>query len=234
MRHSYMKTPADLPSAVAHAFAAMPAATTPPASAGEGPARLSIRLNVSPEQAESLHRLRELFAAACNAVAPVAQQQRCWNRVALHHLVYRALREHFPQLGSQMACNAVYSVARTYRALLTSPQSPWSLERNPEAPLPNLRFLPGAPVYFDRHTLSLKGTSLSMFSLDGRLRFELGLSAQDAQLFARSQLREIVLFHTPAGYQLTFFFDAKDALPLADGDESLPEYVVVTSPAADS
>ena len=86
------------------------------------------------------------------------------------------MRERFPALGSQMICNAVYSVSRTARLVLQHPNSPWNVNKHSDAPLPLLRFAPSAPVYFDRHTLSLKGNVLSMFTLDGRMRFDAALS----------------------------------------------------------
>ena len=52
------------------------------------------------------------------------------------------------------------------------------------------------PVYFDRHTLSLKAGQLSMFTLDGRMRFQLALAAQDEERFHAQKLREIVLSRT--------------------------------------
>ena len=137
---------------------------------------VSIPLNGTPEQFARLRALQAAFADVCNAIAPIVQATRCWNRVALHHLVYRTMRERFPALGSQMVCNAVYSVSRTARLVLQHPGSPWNVaKRGPEAPLPLLRFAPSAPVYFDRHTLSIKGGALSMFTLDGRMRFDLRL-----------------------------------------------------------
>lgn len=189
---------------------------------------LQVRLNTSTEQTAQLRRLQAEFTAACNLVAPIAQANRCWNRVALHHLAYRELRARFPQLGSQMACNAVYSVARTYRVLLQHPQSPWQLDRHPGQPLPRLQFQVGAPVYFDRHTLSLKGSLISMFSLDGRLRFELNLKPEEAARFANEKLREIVLIGGPQGFLLQFWFEEKALLPAAENDGDLPEYLIVT------
>ena len=190
---------------------------------------VQVVLNVPPEHVERLRRLQAEFAAACNAVAPVAQANRCWNRVALHHLVYRELREKFPALGSQMACNAVYSVARMYRALLSNPQSPWNLDSRPSQPLPLVRFLDDAPVYFDRHTLSLKGCMLSMFTLDGRLRFEIALAPDAVERFATNALREIVLLRVNEKYMLQFFFGEKLALPGAGEESAVPGYVAVQS-----
>ena len=47
---------------------------------------LCIPLNGSPEQLASLRALQQAFAQVCNALAPLVQQSRCWNRVTLHHL----------------------------------------------------------------------------------------------------------------------------------------------------
>ena len=197
---------------------------------------LRILLNTSDEQAARLRALQEAFAEVCNALAPLVQQTRCWNRVALHHLAYRGLRERFPALGSQMVCNAIYSVSRTCRLVLQHPQSPFNVTKHPAAPLPLLKFLPAAPVYFDRHTLSLKDGQLSMYTLDGRMRFQLDLQAADQRRFAEQKLREIVLAATPRGYQLSFSFaepaeggEGEEA-PASRESAEFPEYLVV-SPA---
>jgi hypothetical protein len=192
-----------------------------------------IPLNCTPEQFDQLRALQEAFAEVCNAIAPVVQQTRCWNRVALHHLVYRTMRERFPALGSQMICNAVYSVSRLSRFLFQHPDSPWSVDKRFEAPLPLMRFAPTAPVYFDRHTLSLKGSTLSMFTLDGRIRFDLRLPPTDVARFHRDKLVEIVLRQTAQVYELQFQFGRRDSgetqrqEPCADG---LPEYLLVIPP----
>jgi hypothetical protein len=166
---------------------------------------LRISLNASPEQALRLQALQTGFAQVCNALAPLVQQTRVWNRVALHHLAYRQLREQFPEMGSQMVCNAIYSVSRTCRMVFQHPDSPFSLQRLGSKPLPLLRFADSCPVYFDRHTLSLKAGQLSMFTLDGRMRFQLTLRAEDEQAFHACKLREIVLARRPDGiYELSF------------------------------
>lgn len=166
---------------------------------------IRIPLNVSPEQAQRLQELQRGFAQVCNALAPLVQQTRVWNRVALHHLTYRQLRVQFPEMGSQMVCNAIYSVSRTARLVFQHPQSPFNLARLGSKPLPVLRFADSCPVYFDRHTLSLKAGQLSMFTLDGRMRFQLALAAQDEERFHAQKLREIVLSRRRDGiYELAF------------------------------
>jgi hypothetical protein len=202
---------------------------------------LRIPLQADPEQAQRLQALQVGFARVCNALAPLVQQTKVWNRVALHHLSYRQLREQFPEMGSQMVCNAIYSVSRTARLVFQHPQSPFNLARLGDKPLPLLRFADSCPVYFDRHTLSQKAGQLSMFTLDGRMRFQLALAAQDEERFHTQKLREIVLSRRSDGvFELAFMLvsaqesgnvqaqagaDAADAADGAEGE--IPEYIVV-------
>ena len=74
---------------------------------------LRIPLHASPEQSARLQALQATFAEACNALSPLVQKSRVWNRVALHHLAYKELRQKYPDMGSQMICNVIYSVSRT-------------------------------------------------------------------------------------------------------------------------
>ena len=193
---------------------------------------LSVPLNASAEQAARLQALQAAFAEVCNALAPVVQQTRSWNRVTLHHLAYHGLRGRFPQMGSQMVCNAIYSVSRAYRLVLQHPASPWNLAKHPEKAIPLVNFLADSPVYFDRHTLSLKSGQLSMYTLDGRMRFQLELKAEDLARFQQEKLREIVLAKTAQGYQLSFWFspvgEQEDGGSVAQASSGeLPEYLVV-------
>lgn len=202
-------------------------------------ALLRIPLETTPAQAQRLQQLQQGFAQLCNALAPLVQQTRVWNRVALHHLAYRQLREAFPQMGSQMVCNAIYSVSRTCRLVFQSPSSPLHLDKLGDRPLPLLRFGANSPVYFDRHTLSIKAGQLSMFTLDGRMRFELALAPEVQQRFTQQKLREVVLQQEQVSasgipsFALVFLLvdhqqeqDGASALPLPQPGE-LPEYVMV-------
>lgn len=160
--------------------------------------RLVIPLNVSSAKLAQLQQLQYVFAEACNTLAPMAREHACFNRVALHHLSYRALREQYPELGSQMVCNVIYSVSRVCRILFQNPKSPFNLSKSQRKNLPYLRFAPTAPVYVDRHTLNIKEGIASMFTLDGRIRF-----------------------------QLSFLFSAMTEQNMDTIQTVLPEYVVV-------
>lgn len=194
---------------------------------------LRIELNATPDQVERLHALQVEFAKVCNAIAPVVQKTRVWNRVALHHLTYRQLREQFPEMGSQMVCNAIYSVSRICRLVFQAQASPFNLSRLVDKPLPLLRFAESLPVYFDRHTLSVKAGQLSMYTLDGRMRFQLALRPEDEASFHAKKLREVVLSRRNDGvYALSFLLgtesdstEAKTDAVAIDGE--IPEYIMV-------
>jgi hypothetical protein len=197
-------------------------------------------------QTERLLALQTMFAAACNHLSPLVQETRCWNRVALHHMAYRQLRERFPALGSQMACNVIYSVSRTCRALFQDRGSPYALHKLGQAALPRVLFLPQSPVYFDRHTLSLKDGRVSMFTLDGRMRFQLRLDEREEAWFRSSRLREVVLSREGPRMSLAFTFDeanaAVDASATATATDpdldappvtaDLPDYVMIVDAAS--
>ena len=192
---------------------------------------LRLPLKASPLHRQRLLALQHAFAQVCNSLAPMVQQTRCWNRVALHHMAYRSLRAQYPEMGSQMVCNAIYSVSRASRHVYQHPASVFNVARLGPRPLPTLRFRPDAPVYFDRHTLSIKSGQVSMYTLDGRIRFELALSEEDEQRFRTDKLRELVLKSEADEFILIFSFadaSAEDTAPspvLGDGDT--PEYVIV-------
>jgi IS605 OrfB family transposase len=117
-----------------------------------------IKLEPTPEQAQALLELQAEFAKAGNLIVPFALDNRCWNRVALHHMAYYPVRE-ATNLGSQMVCNAIKAVADSYKVL--------KLKKLDEVPAIN--FKPTGSVHFDARTYSLKSDTLSLYTLMGRM-----------------------------------------------------------------
>ena len=194
--------------------------------------QVRVPLNTSPEQHARLCALRVVFAQVCNELAPHVQQSRVWNRVALHHLHYRSLREKFPALGSQMVCNAIYAVSKMARLIYQHPQSPYTPARRPGAALPLLRFADSCPVYFDRHTLSVKPGQLSLFTMDGRMRFDLALDADKLAVFEQSKLREIVLNErVDKVFELSFFLDSVEAADPGEDEVPITQPVSAAMPS---
>lgn len=195
---------------------------------------IRIPLTTTAEQTDRLLELQETFAQVCNAITPMSQKTRCWNRVALHHMVYKSLRDQFPAVGSQMICNAIYSVSRASRLVFQHPQSPFCLAKLGDKDLPLLQFGTDCPVYFDRHTLSLKQGQLSLYTLEGRIHFQAVLNAEIEASFHAKKLREISLARNLVNvFELTFVFSddtdepdaSEEAMPPETG--CVPEYLMV-------
>ena len=116
----------------------------------------SIRLALSAAQARALAALRTAYADACNRLVPMVREHRLYNRVGLHQRTYTMLREATP-LGSQMCCNAIFSVCKAYKA-----QKELGRIRK-DAPIPDIRFN-RASVHFDKRTYTLKGKTVSLYT----------------------------------------------------------------------
>jgi hypothetical protein len=194
---------------------------------------ITIALNPSSEQLQRLKDLQDTFVSACNALAPLVQQTRVWNRVALHHMAYKNLRAQFPALGSQMVCNVIYSVSRASRIVYQAPDSPFHIARLGARAMPLMRFTALCPVYFDRHTLSIKGGLASMYTLDGRIKFQVTLSPEQEASFNTCKLREVALTRHGDTFRLKFLFSDKTvsdpALALEAAGE-LSDFPYQTSP----
>jgi hypothetical protein len=93
--------------------------------------------------------------------------------------------------------------------------------------------------------LSIKGAKLSLFTLDGRMHFELTLPEVQLALFKVAKLREIALTLRIDGlYELTFWLESQQALTeqqaqavldtqLATQEEALPAAILLNSPIPD-
>jgi hypothetical protein len=102
--------------------------------------------------------------------------------------------------------------------------------------LPVLQFLASAPVYFDRHTLSISKGVMSMFTMDGRMRFDLNLGDEEQMRFKERKLQEIVLRAIGEKFTLSFSFSPSqesNEADASDGESLWPEYVVIRQDEAD-
>ncbi len=169
---------------------------------------LRVPLDPVPAQELRLQALQQAFAEVCNAIAPLVVQTGVWNRVALHHMAYKPMRARFPQLGSQLICNAIYAVSRTCRWVFQRPGSTYHVSAWRGRALPQLHFSPRCPVYLDRNTFSLKQGQASLYTLDGRMRFELALGDRREALFHSAKLVEIVLLRVRDRYEMRFHLQA--------------------------
>ena len=174
---------------------------------------ISLRIILSPEQDALLTRLQEGLAQACRAASRVAAEQRCCNRVQLHHLCYYSLREQFPELGSQMVCNALRKVAGAYKTLLANRP-----KLKQEASWPLLAFKPSGSVHFDKRTSSIKGDALSLFTTEGRIHVVCKPGEFQRNYLAQGAPKEAELVRKAGGWFFNLVLDLPDTPALA-GDK---------------
>ncbi|HSX12039.1 MAG TPA: hypothetical protein VLF61_00935, partial [Rhabdochlamydiaceae bacterium] len=143
---------------------------------------ISIRLETTKEQAQKLLDLREVFLSTCNALVPFVIQHRCWNRVALHNLSYSTMRKQFP-LGSQMVCNAIFSVCKAYQNRIILK----------EEEIPKIQFHKNRSVHFDKRTYSIKGDVLSLYTLEKRIKMKMKMGIFQEKYFSQGIPKEAEL-----------------------------------------
>jgi len=148
---------------------------------------ISIKIETTAEQKKALMQLQDTFNRTCNIVASIAMKNRCWNRVALHHLCYYQIRISDPsgdaKIGSQMLCNAIKAVCDAYRVLSI----------NATDSVPSITFRPNASVHFDKRTYSIKNEKLSLYTLSGRTLVQMNLGEFQRNYFQQGRPKEAEL-----------------------------------------
>lgn len=140
---------------------------------------ISIRLQTTTSQSHKLLELQNAYIDACNQIVPIACENRCWNRFALHGFAYSQIRNHSP-LGSQMVCNAIFSVCKAYRAKGILPHE--------EVPL--IQFRTSRSVHFDKRTYKIKGETLSLYTLEKRIQVNMKLGNFQKRYFYEGIAKE--------------------------------------------
>jgi hypothetical protein len=162
--------------------------------------------NLPPPYLRRIKLLQRQFISMANNIALVASHNHCWNRVALHQMVYYSMRARYPGLGSQMTCNAIYAVCRAFRYLFQHPASSIKLSNLKNEKLPKVVFLDHSPVFFDLHTMSFKENYLSVFTPEGRLKFPLNLDPSELKLIQSKKIKEIKMlsYKNTVEFQIIF------------------------------
>jgi IS605 OrfB family transposase len=172
---------------------------------------VSLKLVLLPEQAEQLDALQNVFAAACNLAASLASQNKLTNRINLHHAAYYPIREKFPALGAQMACNAVHQASTAYKTILANRPN----LRQEDWPL--VKFNGTSSVHFDKRTYSLRENSLSLFTLTGRIHVSFRTGAFQAAYLAKGKPKEAELVRKHNGWFFNLVLDLPDPAPASTG-----------------
>lgn len=113
---------------------------------------MQVKLLPSPDQAQALLATMVRFNAACDALAAVAFQLRCANKVELQKIAYADIRRDFG-LSAQMTIRAIAKVCEVYK--------------RDKSMQPTFR--PHGAIVYDQRILSWKGSDrVSILTLAGR------------------------------------------------------------------
>lgn len=162
---------------------------------------LEVVLACTLENAEKLEALQKLFTSVCIEISNHAAEFDCWSRVGLHHLTYHEIRKKYPSLGSQMTCNAIYSVSRLAKENLTLNKKN---KFNKKFEIIDEKKI---PIFFDKHTVSIKNNLLSMFTMEGRIKFKINTDNEIEEKIKNNKLKEIILITKEDKYILKFEFN---------------------------
>lgn len=164
---------------------------------------ISIKLKTGIDDRRKLFNLREVFCSTCNTLVPYVREARCWNRVALHNLAYskiRATPSEEARLGSQMVCNAIFTVCKAYKNK--------NIQKGQE--VPEIKFHKNRSIHFDKRTYSLKGESVSLYTLEGRITLPMLLGDFQRQYFARGVPKEAELVFRKEHWYLNLVLEIPD------------------------
>jgi putative transposase len=170
---------------------------------------ISIKLSVTKEQSEKLSALQEAYLSVCNQIVPIAIEHRCWNRVALHNLSYSKVRETSP-LGSQMVCNAIFSVCKAYKNKLIAKGEN----------IPVIRFHRHRSVHFDKRTYTIRGNGLTLYTLQGRIQVSMQRGPFQEVYFSAGVPKEAELICKKGIWYFNLVLDLLDS-PLCENSNVL-------------
>lgn len=114
---------------------------------------LQLKLLPSEEQAGSLLQTLKESNSACNHISDIAWQNQVFNQYKLHHLTYHSLKAS-TRLTAQVLVRCISKVCDAYK-----------LDRKHER-----SFRPLGGITYDPRILSYKQDTVSIWSIDGRLR----------------------------------------------------------------
>lgn len=147
-----------------------------------------VRLTVSPEDSAKLSETHALYRDACNFVVPIVcknKESRLWQRFSLHHEAYPKIRERFPALGAQLACNVIRSVSSAYKTELAN--HPQQLKQ-PELKAISFK---NPSVHLDKNTITYRDNgTVSLYTLKRRVEATLAPGDRQRLLLASGKRKE--------------------------------------------
>ncbi|MGE0009536.1 MAG: RNA-guided endonuclease InsQ/TnpB family protein [Candidatus Babeliales bacterium] len=157
---------------------------------------ISIKLITNTEQSRALTRLQKEYNIACTEIASIAYAKQCYNKVALHHLVYYELRRN-TKLGAQMVCNAIRAVSDAI----------YSLKRAKKKVVTNIIFRPTSSVHFDKRTYTIKEDIISLNTLSKRIKVSTHLGEFQREYLKRGTSKEAELIYKKGCWYFNLVLD---------------------------
>ena len=126
----------------------------------------NLKLQPTPQQAESLKQTLERCNAACNWISAQAWEKETFRQFDLHKLLYQQVRQHF-DLAAQMAVRCIAKVADAYK-----------LDKETQRTFRPL----GAQPYDDRIFRFVSNDQISIWTLNGREKINFVCGEHQRQL----------------------------------------------------
>ena len=166
--------------------------------------KLTVQTQLLPDPETTL-RLRatvERFNAAANWVAGIAFDLGTANRIALHQVVYREVRERFG-LSAQMAVRCMAQVCDAFKRDRTIRPA----------------FRPHAAVPYDPRNMSFKGPNqVSLLTLDGRALITFVMGPDQARMLQHPRGQADLILRKDGKWFLLVTVDVPEAAPIAVTD----------------
>lgn len=164
---------------------------------------ISLKLVLNETEKSLLRLLQQEYAVACNLMVPKVIENRCWNRFTLHGLMYNQIRM-TTKLGSQMVCNAIFSVCKAYQAQKALGKI------YEDSPIPQINFKKGS-VHFDQKTYSLtKSGKLSLYTLERRIKVSFSVGNHQKKLIERGLSKEAELIFRNGNWYFNLVLEFSD------------------------
>ncbi len=169
----------------------------------------------TPGESLALLQLQKAFNQTCNMIVPIAVENRCWNKVALHHLSYYKVRGREKDvkniLGSQMVCNSIKAVCDAYKVL--------KLKKDDLVPVIN--FKQSSSVHFDKRTYTLKNNVVSLYTLSGRIQVSLRYGGFQEKYLQKGLPTEAELIYRNKQWFFNLVLDIPDEVSIKFTDKVL-------------
>lgn len=141
--------------------------------------------------------LKRSFVKACNDVSEVAVREGSRSRTLMHSLAYESIRTKYPELGSQLCCNAIYAVTKIYK------QVDVAVKRRIVRPI---YFADSFPLIYDSRTVSFFEDRISIYTPKGRMHFSIDNGPELLTRIKKVGIKEVLMYKTDADVCLDIRF----------------------------